>query len=398
MPSILNSTISLSLGDVELRLTSKSPPACDRGGADKVAHDGVSSAYDSFSISKNCYGEISIDLNKFVGTLLIKDRTVGGASTDKPRLDATPAKKKKRAANNASNKRPAAKRAKKDHVNHLKVEGATKVGDGSEDGIVSKTETNQEQAHSSKRAPCLNMTAETLHELWNEYQFGTNGWKAAKDFTEIEQTPVKKLYDLRMVFWSKCVDMINFGMSVDDAICHIYEAYAPTTNLESILVKMKIDKKKGWKSLPLPPNATHAFLEEGFPATLSPSPKHLLLLWEEYTNGINGRKPARLFTPKERNRIRKVKQNYYRRNIIWKVMEKQVEAGLTPMQAVRELYDVYGADTSITQISNKIVTESILYPENGGFNPRLTVKLDDLPEGSRTTVKSPTVKDCTWHS
>ncbi len=40
------------------------------------------------------------------------------------------------------------------------------------------------------------------------------------------------------------------------------------------------------------------------PPTLSPNPKSLFDLWDEYLNGIGERKPARLFSKSERGRVK----------------------------------------------------------------------------------------------
>ena len=104
-------------------------------------------------------------------------------------------------------------------------------------------------------------------------------------------------------------------------------------------------------------------------ATLSKLPRHLLTLWREYMFGLHGRKPARLFTTEERNR-KEIKQLYYRRNVIWQLMEKQVRFGLTPEQACAELRVVYGNKTSITRMSELIVKDKKRY---GSYHPSLSV-------------------------
>jgi hypothetical protein len=56
-------------------------------------------------------------------------------------------------------------------------------------------------------------------------------------------------------------------------------------------------------------------------STLSPNPRSLYLLWDEYENGIGGRKAARLFSREERG---KVKDNFHRRKIVWDCVAKEV--------------------------------------------------------------------------
>ena len=53
-------------------------------------------------------------------------------------------------------------------------------------------------------------------------------------------------------------------------------------------------------------------------ATLSPCPKDLYQLWQEWTVGIDGRKAAKDFTQAERNqKLHGIKQKFYRRLLIW---------------------------------------------------------------------------------
>ena len=91
-------------------------------------------------------------------------------------------------------------------------------------------------------------------------------------------------------------------------------------------------------------------------AQLSTLPCRLLVLWLEYIFGLNGRKPARLFTIAERNR-KKIKQKYYRRNVLWKCMARLVQSGHTPEQAADELYKIYVNKSPVTKMSDLIAKE-----------------------------------------
>ena len=89
-------------------------------------------------------------------------------------------------------------------------------------------------------------------------------------------------------------------------------------------------------------------------ATLSAHPRTLMELWEEWMHGIGGRKAARLFTSAERNnRQGKIKQRYYRRNILWKLMDSMIRAGDTPQAVSHKIRQAYGFRSSITQITNR---------------------------------------------
>ena len=68
-------------------------------------------------------------------------------------------------------------------------------------------------------------------------------------------------------------------------------------------------------------------VQEATPATLSNNPRSLQLLWQEYKFGINGRKPAEQFIPKDRN-VPDNKQKYYRRNLVWQTMARLVRRGV----------------------------------------------------------------------
>jgi hypothetical protein len=87
------------------------------------------------------------------------------------------------------------------------------------------------------------------------------------------------------------------------------------------------------------------------PADLSPTPRTLYELWQEYQVGIGGRKAARLFSAEERGRS---KYKYSRRNVVWKLVAKLVNAGLTSQVACDRIYTVYGESTTITTIVNKL--------------------------------------------
>jgi len=90
-------------------------------------------------------------------------------------------------------------------------------------------------------------------------------------------------------------------------------------------------------------------------ATLSQQPRTLLLLWEEYQFGIGGRKPAKDWTSRERNnREDGIKQKYYRRNIVWQSIDRQVRAGLTAAAACHQIRNHYGFRDSVTSIINKM--------------------------------------------
>ena len=100
------------------------------------------------------------------------------------------------------------------------------------------------------------------------------------------------------------------------------------------------------------------------PPTLSPNPKSLYDLWDEYLNGLGGRKPARLFSESERGRV---KYKYTRRKVVWDIVKKLVDFGHTANTAIDMIYTVYGAQTCVTKIINRLRKDK----RNGTLNPNL---------------------------
>jgi len=84
-------------------------------------------------------------------------------------------------------------------------------------------------------------------------------------------------------------------------------------------------------------------------AELSPTPRTLGVLWQEWTDGIAGRKAARLFTREERG---KVKHKYHRRKIVWDRIRLLINAGYTAQVACDRIYGVYGLSATVTAIIN----------------------------------------------
>jgi hypothetical protein len=75
--------------------------------------------------------------------------------------------------------------------------------------------------------------------------------------------------------------------------------------------------------------------------TLSPNPRDLHSLWQEYEFGIGGRKAARLFTAVERGRV---KYTYHRRKVVWDQVALMIRAGYTAQTAIDRIYEVHGVN------------------------------------------------------
>jgi hypothetical protein len=95
--------------------------------------------------------------------------------------------------------------------------------------------------------------------------------------------------------------------------------------------------------------AVHAVGAAG--ATLCPNPRTIYLLWAEYQHGIGGRRAARLFTREERGRV---KHKYHQRKVVWDCIAALVRSGITAQVAIDRLYEVYGVNTTVTAIINRL--------------------------------------------
>jgi hypothetical protein len=80
-------------------------------------------------------------------------------------------------------------------------------------------------------------------------------------------------------------------------------------------------------------------------------PKSLYNVWNEYLLGVGGRKPSRLFCEAERGRV---KFTYSRRKVIWDVVRKMVSLGHTAKWIIALIYEVYGPQTSVSDIINRL--------------------------------------------
>jgi hypothetical protein len=103
-----------------------------------------------------------------------------------------------------------------------------------------------------------------------------------------------------------------------------------------------------------------------FVAGLSPNPRTLYLLGDEYMNGVGGRKPAKDFTRQERGRV---KFKYHRRGHVWNVVARLVDGGVSADVALDKIYAVYGVGSSVTSIINQMIRDKQLQIHH----PTLTV-------------------------
>jgi hypothetical protein len=103
--------------------------------------------------------------------------------------------------------------------------------------------------------------------------------------------------------------------------------------------------------------------------TLNGRPRHLFELWQEWTEGINGQKPAKNFTAVERNnKTGGLKQKFYRRLMVWKTQARLIDGGMSVAEANHRIHTITGA-TTVTGVTNKLIEFKRIYP--GGIHPEL---------------------------
>lgn len=96
------------------------------------------------------------------------------------------------------------------------------------------------------------------------------------------------------------------------------------------------------------------------PATLMKCPRTLAILWDEYWSGINGSKPARDFTARERGAV---KFRYCRRKIVWDCIQRMLNNGAHLKDAIERIHSVYG-NVCVTTIINRMSQDE----RNGGHH------------------------------
>ena len=94
-------------------------------------------------------------------------------------------------------------------------------------------------------------------------------------------------------------------------------------------------------------------------AVLSKCPRTLHTLWNEYEFGLGNRKAAKNFTAVERGRVKYI---YHRRKVVWHKVAEMVRSGWSAHDACNRLYEVYGHNSTVTQIINRMRTDR----KNGG--------------------------------
>ena len=89
----------------------------------------------------------------------------------------------------------------------------------------------------------LSKSPSNLYDLWNEYNIGVCGAKAARLYTSKERGANRYVYSFRKVFWDAVDIMIRSGLSNDTAIDKIYEIYGRDKSCTEMLRRMRDDRK-----------------------------------------------------------------------------------------------------------------------------------------------------------
>ena len=80
-------------------------------------------------------------------------------------------------------------------------------------------------------------------------------------------------------------------------------------------------------------------------ASLSSTPRTIYVLWEEYSNGLNG--AAKDFTAEQRGAV---KHKYCRRKVFWDCVTCLVNSGLSANVTIDQIYTAYNRRNTVTKI------------------------------------------------
>jgi hypothetical protein len=114
-------------------------------------------------------------------------------------------------------------------------------------GTVSDSASTQQQGVRTKVKYEVSLSAcpRDLFQLWEEYEFGLQGRKAAKRFSTRERGAAKYKYHRRKVVWDMIVQMIRQGHTYLTAIDEIYGIYGREATVTQIINRMRKDRRRG---------------------------------------------------------------------------------------------------------------------------------------------------------
>jgi hypothetical protein len=88
-------------------------------------------------------------------------------------------------------------------------------------------------------------TPRSLHDLWQEFQHGVGGRKAARLFSHSERGRSKHRYHRRKIVWDLVAGLVRQGHTADAGIDRIYAVYGGQTSVTNIINGLKRDRKNG---------------------------------------------------------------------------------------------------------------------------------------------------------
>jgi hypothetical protein len=94
-------------------------------------------------------------------------------------------------------------------------------------------------------AATLSANPRSLHVLWEEYERGIGGRRAARLFTSDERGKVKHKYHRRKMVWDLISTLVRGGLTAQGAIDRIYDHYGRADSVTTIITKMKNDRRNG---------------------------------------------------------------------------------------------------------------------------------------------------------
>lgn len=86
-----------------------------------------------------------------------------------------------------------------------------------------------------------------LDALWREYQYGLDGNKPVKNFSQAQKGFVRHIYCRRRAFWLAMTLLLEKGHTEDEAIGRIYEAYghcSPRCSVSMICRAITTDRSR----------------------------------------------------------------------------------------------------------------------------------------------------------
>ena len=106
-------------------------------------------------------------------------------------------------------------------------------------------EMQHEMQQTNSNNAALSNMPRTLHELWNEYEFGLGERKPAKKITLKERGKCRYTYHRRKVVWDQVADMVRRGWDASDACNKLYDVYGHRSSITSIINEMRKHRRNG---------------------------------------------------------------------------------------------------------------------------------------------------------